>query len=234
VNPNTMIRCEWGAKGIEALREETDVFIIVDVLSFTTCVDVVTGRGAFVYPCTWNDFRSREFAQEIGGVLAGSSRQPGLSLSPASLADIPAGTRLVLPSPNGSTLSLLTGDTPTLAGCLRNAHAVAQAAQRLGKRISLIPGGERWKDDLSLRPAIEDWLGAGAILSYLNGDFSPEAELARTSFLHAKDKLDWYLRASTSGQELQERGRGEDLRLAGMLNASECAPLLRDKAYGPA
>ena len=68
--------------------------------------------------------------------------------------NIPADVRLVLPSPNGATLSLETGELPTFTGCLRNAQAVAQALQGIGPKISLIPAGERWKDG-SLRPAVE-------------------------------------------------------------------------------
>ena len=33
------IRCEWGIEGLEKLAIISDVVIIVDVLSFSTCVD---------------------------------------------------------------------------------------------------------------------------------------------------------------------------------------------------
>lgn len=230
MNPVPLVRCEWGRKGIEALMEDTDVFIIIDVLCFTTCVDVAAARGAAVYPFAWNDYRSVEFAEQVGGVLAGSSRKEGFSLSPASLVNIPAGTKLVLPSPNGSTLSVSTGDVPTLAGSLRNANAVAAAAREMGERISVIPGGERWKDQ-TLRPAIEDYLGAGAVISALAGENAPEAELARLAYEGARERLMWFLETTYSGQELIERGRAEDIRLAGQLNVSACVPLLRDHAY---
>ena len=147
------VHCEWGEQGVTQLRATTDVYVIVDVLTFSTAVDVAVSRGALVYPYTWMDLSSIQFAKQIDGVVGGSSRRPGLSLSPGSLLDIPAGTRLVLPSPNGSSLSVLTAETPTLAGCLRNARAVAEAAIRLGERISVIAAGERWPDG-SLRPAI--------------------------------------------------------------------------------
>ena len=39
------IRFEWGLAGVKALAPLSDVVIIVDVLSFSTCVDVVVNRG---------------------------------------------------------------------------------------------------------------------------------------------------------------------------------------------
>jgi 2-phosphosulfolactate phosphatase len=86
-------------------------------------------------------------------MLAGTNRsQPGYTLSPASLRSLPMGSSLVLPSPNGATLALATGSTPTFAGCLRNARAVAEAASRHGRRVAVVASGERWADG-SLRPA---------------------------------------------------------------------------------
>ena len=156
---NYDIRCEWGEQGVLGLSPTGDVVIIVDVLSFSTCVDMATARGATVYPYQWKDARAREFAIAIDAELAVARGAGRFSLSPSSFLDTPTGTSVVLPSPNGASLSLATRDTITLAGCLRNASAVAKAALRLGKRISVIPAGERWEDN-SLRPSLEDWLGA--------------------------------------------------------------------------
>ncbi|MDZ8025712.1 MAG: 2-phosphosulfolactate phosphatase [Nostoc sp. DedQUE11] len=166
------LRCEWGAQGVSQLASISDVVIIVDVLSFSTCVEIATNNGAIIFPYAYKDESVIDYAKSLQAELA-SHRQrwtiTGYSLSPKSLEQIPAGTRLVLPSPNGSFLTLHTGNTPTLAGCLRNCQAVAQFAQKYGNKIAVIPAGERWKDDGSLRPAFEDLIGAGAILSYLRG-----------------------------------------------------------------
>ena len=37
--------CEWGIAGAAALAEAADVFIVVDVLSFTTCVDIACANA---------------------------------------------------------------------------------------------------------------------------------------------------------------------------------------------
>jgi 2-phosphosulfolactate phosphatase len=226
------VKCEWGACGIEQLAPHSDVIIIVDVLSFSTCVDVAVGRGASVYPYRWRDESAVTFAESIAGVLARSRRQAqgSYSLSPVSLLKIPSGTRLILPSLNGSTLSTATGSTPTLAGCLRNARAVAAAAEVIGRRVTLIPAGEKWQDD-SLRPAIEDLIGAGAIISYLSGTRSPEAEVAVAAFAQNRQNLFKSLQQCGSGQEVIAIGFGADIEVAAALNDSDCVPVLRDGAY---
>jgi phosphosulfolactate phosphohydrolase-like enzyme len=39
------IRFEWGAPGVDVLAVCSDVVIIVDVLSFSTCVDIATASS---------------------------------------------------------------------------------------------------------------------------------------------------------------------------------------------
>ena len=140
----------------------------------------------------------------------------------------------MLPSPNGSTLSLATGDVPTFAGCLRNAKAVAKAASKLGKRIAVVPAGELI-DGNGLgkvhRFAIEDLYGAAAIVQHLPGERSPEAQAIVETFEAAGRKLPDRVRDSISGRELIERGYPEDVDLAAALNVSNLAPRLVDKAY---
>src|SRR5579859_428181 len=226
------IRCEWGAQGVAALAPHSDAIVVVDVLSFSTCVDIAVANGAWVYPYRWRDESARAYADTLGAILATSRRDAGAgySLSPASLRTIPAGTRLVLPSPNGATLSLATGAGPTLAGCLRNATAVARAAGRYGRRISLIPAGERWPDG-SLRPALEDLLGAGAIINGLPGSRSPEAELAAAAFARFYPTLAATLQQCSSGQELIGQGYTADVALAAAYDSSAAVPVLSAGAY---
>ncbi len=226
---NFTVRCEWGLHGVTTLAPISDVVVIVDVFSFTTCVELATAQGATIYPYRGDD--AAGFAQSVGAVLADKWGGSGYSLSPHSLVDLPPDLQLVLPSPNGSTLSLDTGATPTLAGCLRNYRAVAAAAQRLGPRIAVIPAGERWYPDPALRPAYEDWVGAGAIISALDGQLSPEARAARAAFLDAEPMLDDLIGQCSSAREHVERGHPGNVPLAAAAGVSDCVPLLLNGAY---
>jgi 2-phosphosulfolactate phosphatase len=136
-----------------------------------------------------------------------------------------------MPSPNGSTLSLSTGRTPTFAGCLRNARAVAQAAARLGTRVAVIPCGERWNDDGSLRPSLEDLIGAGAIISHLSGSLSPEARVAVAAFRIAELNLCDVLKHCSSGKELIAMGFEGDIPPTAEMDVDDCVPILKDGAY---
>ena len=226
-----VIRCEWGEEGLRALLPGSDAVVIVDVLSFSTCVDVATSRGASVRPATWASEEAGALARSLGALLAGPRAAGGYSLSPASLLSLPAGVELVLASPNGAALSLATGGVPAYAACLRNAAAVAAAVRaRGGPRCSIIAAGERWPGG-ALRPALEDWLGAGAVIAHLSGRCSPEAESARASFLAARDRLPELLLGSTSGAELAARGYAGDVEIAAAFGASSTVPSLVEGAY---
>lgn len=231
------IRFEWGERGIRALSPESDVTVIVDVLSFSTCVDIATARGAVVYPFRGDRSAAMEFTTQNDAILASPDRHTaGYTLSPASLVTIAAGTRLVLPSPNGSTLTWLAAGLETgvviYAACLRNASAVAAAISRApGRQVAIIAAGERWPGDKTLRPAVEDLIGAGAVIDHLGGRRSPEALAAQAAYQQARARLPEYLRDCGSGRELIARGFVADVDLATELDSSDCAPRLVDGAY---
>ena len=226
----SMIYSEWGLKGVEALRRRVSVLVIVDVLSFSTAVDIAVSRGARVSPFPYgNDDKARIAAEEAGAHLA-QARKIGstqFSLSPASMAGLNPGDTLLLPSPNGSTLSLAGNGVPVLTGCLRNAASVARMAREIAVdgNIGVIPAGERWPDD-SLRPAIEDLIGAGAIIDALDLPMSVEARVARDAYRSALNDMPTLVRSSVSGQELIQRGFPQDVEIAIELNTSTAAPLL--------
>ena len=222
----------WGLRGLQSLLPASDVIVIVDVLSFSTAVDVATSRGAQVLPFPYGVSDAESYARSRGALLA-QPRQAGgeqLSLSPETLKTVAHGARIVLPSPNGSRLSRQTGTVPTLTGCLRNAAAVAQAALSLGASIGVIAAGERWPDG-SLRPAVEDLLGAGSIIERMTARPSPDAEAARGAYRALHDRIQDVIRDSQSGRELIEAGYAGDVEIAIEADASSVAPLLRSDAY---
>ena len=206
-----------------------EVIVIVDVLTFTTAVEVATSRGASVFPFPWMRQAAAYYAAAIGAVPA-AKRGQGFSLSPASLRELPAGCRLVLPSPNGAALTFGIEHGSVLAGCLRNASAVAAEAARMGRTVAVIPAGELWSDG-GLRPSFEDWVGAGAIIAALQGSKSPEARMAQAAFEAARAELPRLMRECGSGKELIERGYPEDVEMAADHDVSGKAPRLVDGAF---
>lgn len=236
------VRCEWGPTGARAVA--ADHAVVVDVLSFSTTVACAVERGASVLPFGWRDERAVAFAEGLGARLAvgrlEARAQPGeISLSPGSMAALRPGERVVLPSPNGSTIShalLATGAT-VVAGALRNATAVAQwLAPRLadGATLVVVPAGERWPDD-TLRPAAEDLWGAGAVLHALVDlgveGLSPEARLAAAAYAEVSPRIAEELHACASGIELTERGFGSDVDIAAEIDESPVVPVLVDGAF---
>lgn len=229
------LRCEWGLNGLLALQASSDAVVIVDVLSFSTAVDIAVSNGASVLPYRWKergkDDGAGRFAAEKGAILA-QGRRGGdqYTLSPASLRSLPRGTALVLPSPNGSTLALSAKGPPVYTACLRNAVAVAKRAAAHGPCIAVIPAGEHWGDS-SLRPCLEDLLGAGAVLEALSGRPSPEAEMAVATFTRLRHDLRGALSRCGSGKELIGRGFELDVELASEYAASGASPMLLHERF---
>lgn len=193
-------------------------------------MDIAVGRSIHVIPYGGPLEAAPEIAIEHDALLAQHRGKGGYSLSPASFDKMPYVERVVLPSPNGSTLTLLASDSSlVLCGCLRNASVVAETARKY-QQIGVVPAGERWPDG-SLRPALEDWLGAGAIISNLPGSWSPEATAAISAFEASKGDLPQALRTCPSGVELLDDGYGEDVELAGQLDSSKAVPQFYPPAY---
>ncbi len=150
----------------------------------------------------------------------------------------------MLPSPNGSTLSFQAGELGNpfvLAGSLRNATATANRAWMLaaGGAIGVIAAGERWPGSSTpLRPAVEDLLGAGAVLAALDPPgavsapaCSPEAAAARSAFIAARPSLAEAITACSSGRELARIGFTDDLAIAAQLDAGNVAAQLIDDGF---
>ena len=238
------VRCEWGPVGARAVA--ADYAVVVDVLSFTTTLTVALEHGIEVFPFAWKDSRAAEHAVRHGATLAvgrfeALSRTDSrhVSLSPASIAAAEGIERLVLPSPNGSTIAfdLAGAGVCVLGACLRNADAVASwLVPRLagGASVAVVPAGERWPDG-SLRPAVEDLWGAGAVVAGLVDrgidGVSPEARVAETAFRAVRLRLPIELAGCASGVELVAAGFADDVEVAGELDVSGVVPVLQGEAF---
>lgn len=237
------VRFEWGPEGARRLASGSACLVVVDVLSFTTSVSVAVERGTRVLPYAWRDATAAEFARRKSAELAVGRRAatPAApwSLSPAALRRAPFTPRLVLPSPNGSAISAAAGEAPmVVAGCLRNAGAVGRRLARRGygtqeRPVTVVAAGERWPDG-SLRPALEDLLGAGAVVAELQrqgaGPLSPEACAAHACHAGTAD-LAAAVTACASGLELAHDGFADDVAVATELDACTAVPVLTDGAF---
>ncbi len=163
------------------------------------------------------------------------------SLSPPTLAAARPGERIVLASPNGATCSRHGRSVPNLfVGALVNAEAVAGAlAAALDESpdlsVTLLACGERWQEpseDGELRFAVEDYLGAGAVLAHLPAPLSrsPEARAAEAAFQSLAPDLAAVLTDCGSGRELIAKGYGQDVTHATRLNVYAAVPVLRGDA----
>ena len=241
------VRLEWGPTGAAEGAAGATYAVVVDVLSFTTTLSVALDAGIEVLPHPWwEDGSAARYARAHAATVAvgRSEGGPGRpSLSPVSVRASTGISRLVLPSPNGSALSFGLRDcgVTVLGASLRNATAVARwLAERLAEdsaaSVAVVAAGERWADG-SLRPALEDLLGAGALVAALLAagahDVGPEAGAAAAAYRDAAPRLHDTLLRCSSGRELVERGYAEDLEIACEQDSSTSVPVMRGSAFRP-
>ncbi|KQX51072.1 hypothetical protein ASE09_12730 [Streptomyces sp. Root66D1] len=232
----------WGPVEARVLAPAAACVVVVDVLSFTTSVGVAVEGGTAVLPYRWRDATAAAYAREKDAVLAvGRSEATAAhpwTLSPAALRAAPGPPRLVLPSPNGSTIAAeaASGGAAVVAASLRNPTAVARWLTDRGygtadRPLAVVASGERWPDG-SLRPALEDLLGAGAVLAALTGPrtLTPEATAAATLWSATEDPAA-ALHGCDSGRELYEYGFPQDVAVAAETDGSTTVPVLVDGAF---
>jgi 2-phosphosulfolactate phosphatase len=237
-------RLEWGGRGARAAAERGDILVVVDVLSFSTAVATAVENGALVYPCGKDEDAEALAGQWEAAMAVRREDVPArgrYSLSPETFRAATPGERIVLPSPNGAVCSRYGSHTPLLlAAGFVNAAAVAASAARasaeINAPITVLACGERWHslhEEGDLRFALEDYLGAGAVVSSLLPWFtrSPEALIGELAFTAAAHRLPEILSGCGSGRELIDRGYAGDVEQAARLNIYAAAPVLREGMF---
>lgn len=231
-------RIDWGPKGTYEAANRNDILIIVDVLSFSSTVVTALHQGVIIYPFPMegdvNSFGASINAEVLFDRREGK-RLGRPSLSPVSFNEAHKGKKFVLCSPNGATCTKLSGKVPALLiGSLLNASAVAKAANEVQKRtnanITVIACGERWsnleENEDKLRPCIEDYLGAGAILNFLEGTKSPESKVCIAAFQNSREQLEELIWESGSGRELRGKDFADDVKHSSRLDVFQEVPIL--------
>lgn len=237
-------RLDWGRRGARAAAARGDVLVIVDVLSFSTTAATAIAHGGILYPCADGE-DAAALAASVGAEVAVRRaevpRKGRFSLSPLTFVGIEPGTRVVVRSPNGATCSRYGRAVPYLfVGALVNARAVGEAVNRTltvtRGGVTVIACGERWQtpgEDGDLRFAVEDYLGAGAILASLDADKSPEARLCEGAFRGSESDAANLLWDCASGRELRAQGCEGDVRHAARRDLYKAVPVLRGGALIP-
>lgn len=219
-------RMDWGERGTIEASDRGDIIIIVDILSFSSTVTNAIHQGAIIYPFPKvGDIK--EFGKLVdaevclGRVEAVEVSTP--SLSAPSFNESHRGRRFVLSSINGATCVKASKEgINILIGSFLNVSSIANLANKFQKEtklnITVIACGERWSslegEQRELRPSIEDYLGAGAILELLDGTKSPEAKVCTSTFQSSKKNLSDLILDSSSGRELKAMGFPEDVIFA--------------------
>jgi 2-phosphosulfolactate phosphatase len=240
------VRFDWGAEGLRSIAQGAGVIVVIDSISFTTTVELAVAAGLVVVPFS-GDGDPAAAAEAADAVLGGPRGGEGVTLSPSSItpesvAALGEGTRVLMPSLNGSRVSAAAEEfgVPVIAANLRNRTAVARWVlahqEAIGQRamVAVVAAGER-RSDGSLRFAVEDLLTAGSVidaLAELGIDYcSPEAASASAAFAGLSRATAHLMTASVTGQELIEAGQREDVVLAGARDVSEVVPVLVDGAF---
>lgn len=246
--PSCEVHVEWGATGAELAAARGDVVVVVDVLSFSTTLAVAVARD---FTCLVHS--NAEIEQMGGPEAAGAAlsarplskrrriTQGQLSLSPASLLAADVGQRVLFTSLNGAAAAAAAEKAPALlVGALRNAGATAALAARLladnvAGRVTIVACGEQWSSGESavvgLRPALEDWLGAGLICARLaraGYGLSTEAQAAARGWSGPGA-----LASCVSARELLAAGFNADVALALEVDVSDIVPVrVEDEGMG--
>ncbi|MFJ9752354.1 2-phosphosulfolactate phosphatase [Streptomyces chartreusis] len=142
--------------------------------------------------------------------------------SPTHLRDAPVVDRLAPPSSNGAAIAAAapTGIS-VVAAFLRNVSCVGDWLNSRGygtarRPVAVIAAGEQWPDG-SLRPTVEDLLGAGAVISELCAEgaapLSAEAAAAKAGYEGTAD-VPHAIATSASGRHPAETGFVEDVVIA--------------------
>ena len=242
-----LINIDWGIDGLRYALKQKHIVIIVDTLRFSSAVVTAVANGFTLFP-TGDPQKGVAMAPCLGAEVAGHLPGSRYSLSPRDYLEVPPGTtkKVVLISPNGAACAEIidAGDTAYI-GCFLNARSVGERVNREARGsdqgVTVIAAGEQRAIDTGERIvydrrssqrvfAVEDYLAAGACISFSSLERTPEAEVCAMAFAAARTKMDELLRGSFSGRYLVEHDLGGDITHAAQLNKYTVVPCVKNGA----
>lgn len=206
--------------------------VVIDTLRATTSIAYAVAGGAKVEPVrSLAEARRRRGANTFLVGERGGKPVPGFDFgnSPVALRDSALrGKRLVLTTTNGTgAIARCEGAKAIYAGALVNARAIAASiAKGSFTELFLVCAGR------TTGIALEDLLGAGAILDALLGKdadplpLSDGARIALELFRRERARLHRYIVACESGRNLTRLGSSDDVALCAQLDVLDVAPRL--------
>lgn len=226
----------------ESGARERRVVVVVDVLRATTSLLVLVERGVSEVVIAPSVSAARQYRGLHPGVLAAGEERGqapegfdfGNSPVAFARADL-SGRRVVLATTNGTRALLAVKEAPVLlAGCLRNASAVARAARAeavgTGRDVTIVCAGREGRfslDDAYTAGAIVDAMrrhgGEGLVLT-------DGAVAAQTLYQSLPDALAVF-RTSRAGRQLVEIGLEEDLPFCASRDCSDLVPRVGDRVH---
>jgi 2-phosphosulfolactate phosphatase len=215
---------------LPALLEERHlrdrVVVVFDVLRATTTMAAALAAGVAQIRVFGSIDAARQAAAAFDGpkLLCGECeclRPEGFDLgnSPADFTTKSAGKTAFMSTTNGTRAILAAVAAPKLfIGAIVNASATAQRLASLGMNVTLLCAGTNGQ------PAIEDMLGAAAVMDALTRHTAIEPEsdsvaIARHLYNSCRENLQAAMTQSAGGRNLLRAGLPEDIEWASRLDA---------------
>ena len=202
-----------------------DVSIMVDVLRASTTITIALEKIPYIIPTLEID-EALTMTPKNEAFLAGE--RGGYTIEGFDTGNSPieiqkfAGKPLIITTSNGTRiLEGISGRA--LIGSFVNARAVAKKAVMTAvDEIEVVMAGVRG------RFAIEDFLGAGEIISYLQKHDLDEMAQSACLAIQNTELVDEHVKNSLSAKNLREIGFGADVEFCLQRNISNIVPQFKD------
>ncbi len=202
-----------------------DVAIMVDVLRASTTINTALEKIPNIIP-TLEIEEALALAPKHQAFLAGERRGATIEgfdagNSPLEIQNLHGETLIITTSNGTRILKGITGRA--LVGSFINAQTVARKAKEIATdHIEVVMAGVRGNF------AIEDFLGAGEIISHLQDQELDEMAQASCLAIENPEKVDKAVRNSRSARNLMKLGFGEDIDFCIQRDKSKLVPEFKD------